>query len=72
MTIPDFTTLEIRISQRIGVLTLNRPDRSNAFNDRMWKEFVEVCHPLNSEDIHFTARASEVSGYSCCCPHQAC
>ncbi len=45
-----FETILLEKNEGIGVLTLNRPERQNAFNEKMWTEMVQALHEVNKDD----------------------
>ncbi|MGH7658654.1 MAG: enoyl-CoA hydratase/isomerase family protein [Gemmatimonadales bacterium] len=55
----DFQSVEVTVADGIGTLTLNRPDRMNAFDDVMRKELVEATGRLVNDD---SVRAIVVTG----------
>ena len=51
MSLPIFETLTFKeIEPQIGLVTLNRPDRLNAINDRMLDDFDELLRNLDRDD----------------------
>lgn len=44
--LPAFTTLSVRLEQGIARIALNRPDKANAINLRMWNELREAMQWL--------------------------
>ena len=47
---PEFQTLLYEVSDHILTLTMNRPERLNAFNSRMQKEFLEALDHADADD----------------------
>ena len=48
----DFETIELGVENHVATLTLNRPDKLNAFNERMANEVVSVWNRVrDDEDI---------------------
>jgi enoyl-CoA hydratase/carnithine racemase len=47
---PDFTTIKLDVADRIATLTLNRPDRMNAFNEEMAREMVQAFDLTDADD----------------------
>ena len=43
--------LEIKKSDRIGLLELARPSKSNAFSKSMWADFAQVQHCRSTCDL---------------------
>ena len=51
MSLPTLETLTFQeIEPQIGLVTLNRPDRLNAINDRMLDDFDELLRQLDRDD----------------------
>ena len=51
-SIPPLETLTFQeIEPQIGLVTLNRPDRLNALNDRMLEDFDELLRRLDRQDM---------------------
>jgi len=46
----SFETILLEKKENIGVLTLNRPERMNAFNEKMEAEFVQAIQEVNQDD----------------------
>ncbi|KAH8693989.1 ClpP/crotonase-like domain-containing protein [Talaromyces proteolyticus] len=44
---PSYTTLTVEVRGRIGIITLNRPEALNAFNQKMSIEIIEAFRELN-------------------------
>lgn len=36
--LPKLTTIDVKLESHVALITLNRPDKSNAMNDAMWEE----------------------------------
>ena len=53
------STLRVEIDGPVGVITLNRPERLNAFNSQMDAELIEAYRLL---DANATVRAVVVTG----------
>jgi enoyl-CoA hydratase/carnithine racemase len=56
---PEFETIRYEVEDRILTITLNRPERLNAFNGRMQREMVEA---LDLSDADDEVRAVIVTG----------
>jgi len=49
----DFTTIRYDVSDHVATVTLDRPDRLNAFNQTMCDEFERLWdHVRRDDDIH--------------------
>lgn len=59
MTQPDFQTLLYDVSEGIATLTLNRPDKLNAFTNVMRRELIEAFDRTDADDA---VRAVIVTG----------
>jgi len=46
----SFETILLEKKEGIGVLTLNRPERMNAFNEKMEAEFVQAIQEVSQDD----------------------
>lgn len=50
---PALTTLEYAVADHVATVTLNRPERLNAFNQQMLDEFVDVWRRVRlDDDVH--------------------
>jgi len=47
---PDFTTVKLEIADKIATLTLNRPDRMNAFTEDMARDMVRAFDETDAND----------------------
>jgi enoyl-CoA hydratase/carnithine racemase len=47
---PEFETLRYEIEDQVLVLTMNRPERLNAFNSQMQREFLEALDHADTDD----------------------
>ncbi|MCS5689675.1 MAG: enoyl-CoA hydratase-related protein, partial [Acidimicrobiales bacterium] len=47
---PEFETLRYEIEDQVLTLTMNRPERLNAFNSRMQGEFLEALDHADADD----------------------
>ena len=47
---PEFETLRYEIEDQVLTLTMNRPERLNAFNSRMQGEFLEALDQADADD----------------------
>jgi enoyl-CoA hydratase/carnithine racemase len=56
---PDFETAKLDIADGVATLTLNRPDRMNAFNEQMVRDMVAAFEITDSDD---SVRAVIVTG----------
>ncbi len=56
---PDFKTIKLDISDNVATLTLNRPDRMNAFTDQMAREMIAAFDLTDASDA---VRAVIVTG----------
>ena len=45
----DYTLIELQIAQGIATLTLNRPDKRNAFSDDMRSEFIHALEQVSAD-----------------------
>jgi methylglutaconyl-CoA hydratase len=45
-----FTTIDVAVRNRIGIVTLNRPDVHNAFNETLIAELTEAMRSLGADD----------------------
>jgi enoyl-CoA hydratase/carnithine racemase len=59
MTIPEFSTITLEIADKVAVLTLNRPDKMNAFTGQM---MLDVCAALNHTDANDDVGAVIITG----------
>jgi enoyl-CoA hydratase/carnithine racemase len=59
MTIPPFETITLDIANKVAVLTLNRPERMNAFTNQM---MLDVCAAFDYTDADDDVRAVIVTG----------
>ena len=50
MTAKTFETIKLEVEDGIATLTLNRPDRLNAFNTTMMKEMIEAFDITDADD----------------------
>ena len=50
MSQPTFETLLYDVEDGIATITLNRPDRMNAFTARMMKDLIEVFDLTDADD----------------------
>jgi len=55
----SFETIELEVADSVATLTLNRPDRLNAFNHVMLREIIEACDQIDADD---EVRAVVVTG----------
>ena len=55
----DYTLIELQVAQGVATLTLNRPDKRNAFSDAMRSEFI---HALESVTADKAIRALVLTG----------
>ena len=55
----EFETLRYEVADRILTITMNRPERLNAFNSKMQREFLEALDRADSDD---SVRAVIVTG----------
>jgi len=46
----SFETIELEVVDSIASLTLNRPDRLNAFNHVMLRELIDACDRIDADD----------------------
>ena len=46
----EFETLRYEVADRILTITMNRPERLNAFNSKMQREFLEALDRADSDD----------------------
>ncbi len=56
---PDFTTLQLAVADGIATLTLNRPERMNAFNGHMIRDLLVAFDATDADDA---VRAVVVTG----------
>ena len=47
---PDFQTLRYEVEDQILTLTMNRPERLNAFNSTMQREFLSALDEADADD----------------------
>lgn len=47
---PEFETLHYEIEDQVLLLTMNRPERLNAFNSQMQREFLEALDHADTDD----------------------
>lgn len=47
---PEFETLRYEIEDQVLLLTMNRPERLNAFNSQMQREFLEALDHADTDD----------------------
>ncbi|MEE3256935.1 MAG: enoyl-CoA hydratase-related protein, partial [Actinomycetota bacterium] len=47
---PEFSTLQYEIVDHVLTLTMNRPERLNAFNSEMQREFLEALDHADADD----------------------
>ena len=50
MTVQSFETLLYKVEDGVATITLNRPDKMNAFTARMMKELIEVFDLTDGDD----------------------
>jgi len=50
MTTPTFETIKLEIENGVATLTLNRPDKLNAFNTQMMKEMIACFDHTDAND----------------------
>ena len=50
MTLPAYETIKLEKSEGIATLTLNRPDKLNAFNTQMMKEMIAAFDVTDADD----------------------
>jgi enoyl-CoA hydratase/carnithine racemase len=49
----DYTTITYELTEHVATVTLNRPDRLNAFNQAMCDEFDDLWRTVqNDDDVH--------------------
>ena len=59
MTTPQFSTITLEIANKVAVLTLNRPDKMNAFTGQM---MLDVCAAFDHTDANDDVGAVIVTG----------
>jgi enoyl-CoA hydratase/carnithine racemase len=59
MIIPEFSTITLEIADKVAVLTLNRPDKMNAFTGQM---MLDVCAALDHTDANDDVGAVIITG----------
>jgi enoyl-CoA hydratase/carnithine racemase len=47
---PDFKTIQLAVEDNIGIITLNRPERMNAFTDVMARELIAAFDETDAND----------------------
>ena len=47
---PEFNTLQYQVVDHVLTLTMNRPERLNAFNSEMQREFLEALDHADQDD----------------------
>lgn len=57
MTVPDMDTLAISLQDGVARIALNRPDKANAINLRMWDELREAMRWLTPTRAALLRRA---------------
>lgn len=55
----NYETLQWKVTERVGILTLNRPEKLNSFNLRMFEEIKEVLRKAEDDE---TTRAIVIKG----------
>ncbi len=55
----DFETIRYEVSDGVCTITLNRPDRLNAFNETMMNELIAACDAIDADDA---VRAVVITG----------
>ena len=53
----DFTEISYDVADRVATITLNRPDKLNAFTNRMLKEIIGALDLADADD---TVRAVKI------------
>ena len=50
MTTPAYETLKIEVADAVATVEMNRPEKANAMNLRMWLELREAFKWIDEED----------------------
>jgi enoyl-CoA hydratase/carnithine racemase len=48
--VEEYKTIHFKEDDSIGLITLNRPEKLNAFNSRMMAEMLDVFDHIDAED----------------------
>ena len=61
---PEFKNLRYEVADHTLTLTMNRPERLNAFNSQMQREFLEaLAHADSDDEIRVVIVTGEGRGY---------
>ena len=55
---PEFNTLQYQVVDHVLTLTMNRPERLNAFNSEMQREFLEALDHADQDEMRMALRAN--------------
>jgi enoyl-CoA hydratase len=47
--LPNFQTIKLEVNTHIATITLNRPDKGNAFNMQQWLEYKSAFEHIGSD-----------------------
>ena len=47
----NYETIRYEVADGVATVTLNRPDRLNAFNEQMMHDLIGACDAIDADDV---------------------